>query len=69
MAAIPDGLPCRVGRDARRTQEFLGTLNDAQRTAVVGERRAANLGQWSNLPDKLFTCAGLRMDGLIDTQA
>jgi Protein of unknown function (DUF3500) len=34
----------------------------------VGERTAANLAQWSNLPDQLFPRAGLRMDTLNDTQ-
>lgn len=50
------------------TQAFLATLDDAQRTAVAGERTAANLGQWSNLPDGLFERAGLRLDALNDAQ-
>jgi len=43
-------------------------VDDAQRTEVAGERTAANLAQWSNLPDQLFERAGLRMDSLDDTQ-
>jgi hypothetical protein len=35
---------------------------------VAGERTPANLAQWSNLPDELFERAGLRMDGLDQTQ-
>ena len=46
------------------TQAFLGTLDDAQKASVQGERTPANLGQWSNLPDQLFARAGLRMDKL-----
>jgi hypothetical protein len=46
------------------TEAFLGTLDDAQKAAVQGERTPANLGQWSNLPDQLFARAGLRMDKL-----
>jgi Protein of unknown function (DUF3500) len=46
------------------TQAFLGTLDDAQKATVAGERTPANLGQWSNLPDQLFARAGLRMDKL-----
>lgn len=50
------------------TQAFLATLDATQRTTVAGERTAANLGQWSNLPDQLFKRAGLRMDALSAAQ-
>jgi uncharacterized protein DUF3500 len=52
------------------TQAFLGTLDDAQKESVQGERSPDNLAQWSNLPDQLFERAGLRMDSLnADQQA
>ncbi|GII00076.1 hypothetical protein Pta02_20840 [Planobispora takensis] len=46
------------------TRAFLGTLDETQKTTVMGERTQANLSQWSNLPDQLFKRAGLRMDKL-----
>ncbi len=52
------------------TQAFLGTLDDAQKESVQGERSQDNLSQWSNLPDQLFERAGVRMDSLnADQQA
>ncbi|SHN34550.1 DUF3500 domain-containing protein [Cryptosporangium aurantiacum] len=50
------------------TNAFLATLSTAQKTSVQGERTAANLAQWSNLPDQLFKRAGLRMDALSAAQ-
>ncbi|MEV6342860.1 DUF3500 domain-containing protein [Actinoplanes sp. NPDC051851] len=50
------------------THAFLATLDDTGRAAVRGERTAANLEQWSDLPDRLFKRAGLRMDGLDEGQ-
>jgi Protein of unknown function (DUF3500) len=50
------------------TQAFLATLDATQKTTVSGERTAANLGQWSNLPDQLFERAGLRLDALSAAQ-
>ena len=46
------------------TQAFLGTLDDAQKESVQGERSQDNLSQWSNLPDQLFERTGMRMDAL-----
>ncbi|MFI7709386.1 DUF3500 domain-containing protein [Nonomuraea sp. NPDC049480] len=43
-------------------------MDSTQKTTVAGERTAANLGQWSNLPDGLFKRAGLRMDALSAAQ-
>ncbi|MER6952400.1 DUF3500 domain-containing protein [Streptomyces sp. NPDC000618] len=47
---------------------FLGTLSSSQKTAVQATRTQANLSKWSNLPDALFTRAGLRMDKLTSAQ-
>lgn len=46
------------------TKAFLGTLDDTQKAAVTAKRTPANLAQWSNLPNQVFTRAGLRMDSL-----
>lgn len=51
------------------TEAFIGMLDATQKTAVVAERTAANLGQWSNLPDQAFRRAGIRMDNLSAEQA
>ncbi|MEU8243997.1 DUF3500 domain-containing protein [Actinoplanes missouriensis] len=50
------------------TSAFLALLDDTQRTSVQGERTTDNLAKWSNLPDQLFTRAGLRMDALSTEQ-
>nr|WP_277349477.1 DUF3500 domain-containing protein [Streptomyces sp. S3(2020)] len=47
---------------------FLGTLSSSQQSTVKAERTQSNLSQWSNLPDGLYTRAGLRMDALTSTQ-
>lgn len=47
---------------------FLGTLSSSQQSTVQASRTQSNLSQWSNLPDGLFTRAGLRMDTLTTTQ-
>lgn len=52
----------------KATTAFLATLDATQKQTVAGERTAANLAQWSNLPDQLFKRAGLRMDALSATQ-
>ena len=71
-AATPTGAGTGASAAAvlSATQAFLGTLDAAQKESVQGERTAANLSQWSNLPDQLFERAGLRMDELsADQQA
>ncbi|WP_018680748.1 DUF3500 domain-containing protein [Actinokineospora enzanensis] len=50
------------------TQAFLAGLDATQKSTVLAERTAANLAQWSNLPDQLFKRAGLRMDTLSTAQ-
>ncbi|MEU5888969.1 DUF3500 domain-containing protein [Streptomyces sp. NPDC047461] len=47
---------------------FLATLSSTQQSTVQASRSQSNLSQWSNLPDGLFTRAGLRMDTLSSTQ-
>lgn len=47
---------------------FLATLSTSQKSAVQASRTQSNLSQWSNLPDGLYTRAGLRMDALTSTQ-
>lgn len=47
---------------------FLATLSSTQQSTVQASRTQSNLSQWSNLPDGLFTRAGLRMDALTSTQ-
>ncbi|QJT05586.1 DUF3500 domain-containing protein [Streptomyces asoensis] len=47
---------------------FLGTLSSSQKTTVQATRTQANLSKWSNLPDALYTRAGLRMDALTSAQ-
>lgn len=46
------------------TKTFLALLSADQQSTVVAERTAANLGNWSNLPDALFKRSGIRMDKL-----
>ncbi|MFD9435793.1 DUF3500 domain-containing protein [Streptomyces sp. NPDC060002] len=47
---------------------LLATLSSTQKSTVQASRTQSNLSQWSNLPDGLFTRAGLRMDTLTSTQ-
>ncbi|MEU4486737.1 DUF3500 domain-containing protein [Streptomyces purpurascens] len=47
---------------------FLGALSSTQKTAVQATRTQANLSKWSNLPDALYSRAGLRMDSLTSAQ-
>ncbi|MGW0653884.1 DUF3500 domain-containing protein [Streptomyces umbrinus] len=71
-ATTPSGSGSGGGKAATQvlteTKAFLATLDDDQKASVQAERTAANLSQWSNLPDQLFERAGLRMDSLDDEQ-
>lgn len=46
------------------TKAFLATLGDEQKEAVQAKRTPAGLAQWSDLPDRQFRRAGIRMDML-----